>query len=86
MILKNIPEEDSVLIIIGLIILAWFIFSIGKMEENNPTLSRDEICQKHFGNDYVWQNGGRSADFCVGDSGMPKYPKTWSEKRYTNGK
>jgi hypothetical protein len=51
------------------------------MEENNPSLSRDEICQKHFGKDYVYQNGGRSADFCVGDSGIPKYPKTWSERR-----
>nr|DAV34979.1 MAG TPA: hypothetical protein [Caudoviricetes sp.] len=82
----NIHEEDYVLIIMGLIILAYFIFFIGKMEENNPTLSGDEICQKHFGKDYVWQNGGRSADFCVGDSGIPKYPKTWSERRYINGK
>lgn len=39
--------------------------------------SRDEICQKHFGKDYVWKNGYRSADFCVGDSGIPKYPKKW---------
>lgn len=39
--------------------------------------SRDEICQKHFGKDYVWKNGYRSADFCVGDSGIPKYPKSW---------
>ena len=41
--------------------------------------SRDEICQKHFGKDYVWKNGYRSADFCVGDSGIPKYPKSWSK-------
>lgn len=41
--------------------------------------SRDEICQKHFGKDYVWKNGYRSADFCVGDSGIPKYPKSWEE-------
>lgn len=41
--------------------------------------SRDEICQKHFGKDYVWKNGYRSADFCVGDSGIPKYPKSWRE-------
>lgn len=39
--------------------------------------SRDEVCQKHFGKDYVWKNGYRSADFCVGDSGIPKYPKSW---------
>ena len=31
------------------------------------------------GKDYVWQNGYRSADFCVGDSGIPKYPKSWKE-------
>ena len=82
MTLKCIYEEDSVLIIIGLIILVCFILFIGKMEENKPTLSRDEICQKHFGKDYVYQNGGRSADFCVGDSGIPKYPKSWSERRH----
>ena len=41
--------------------------------------SRDEVCQKHFGKDYVWKNGYRSADFCVGDSGIPKYPKSWRE-------
>ena len=29
------------------------------------------------GKDYVWENGYRSADFCVGDSGIPKYPKSW---------
>ncbi len=81
MISKNIYEEDSVLIIIGLIILAYFIFFIGKMGKNNPTLSRDEICQKHFGKDYVYKNGHRSADFCVGDSGIPKYPKTWNERK-----
>lgn len=81
MILKNIYEEDSVLIIIGLIILVCFIFFIGKMEENNPTLSRDEICQKHFGKDCVHEYGSHGIDFCVGDSGIPKYPKTWIEKR-----
>lgn len=41
--------------------------------------SNDEICQKYFGKDYVWKNGYRGADFCVGDSGIPKYPKTWKE-------
>lgn len=44
-------------------------------------LPRDEICQKHFGKDYVYRNGYRSPDFCVGDSGVPKYPKSWIEKR-----
>lgn len=86
MILKNIYEEDSVLIIIGIIILACFIFFINKMGENNPILSRDEICQKYFGKDYVWSSGYKSTDFCVDSSGIPKYPKTWRERRYTNGK
>lgn len=44
-------------------------------------LSRDEICQKNFGKDYVWQSGYRSADFCVDSSGVPKYPKTWNERK-----
>ena len=48
MISKNIYDEDSVLIIIGIIILACFIFFLGKMKENSLTLSRDEVCQKHF--------------------------------------
>lgn len=41
--------------------------------------SNDEICQKHFGKDYVWQSGYKSADFCVDNSGIPKYPKSWKE-------
>lgn len=43
--------------------------------EKSP--SNDEICQKHFGKDYVYQSGYKSPDFCVGDSGIPKYPKSW---------
>jgi len=86
MTLKCIYDEDSALMVIGIIILVCFILFIGKMEENNPTLSRDEICQKYFGKDYVWSSGHKSADFCVDSSGIPKYPKTWRERRYTNGK
>ena len=78
---KDVYEEDSVLLIVGLIILVCIIFIAVNAERNSPRLSRNEICQKHFGKDYVYQNGGRSADFCVGDSGIPKYPKTWIEKR-----
>lgn len=55
-------------------ILIFLIFSSIGAEKG---LSRDEICQKHFGKDYVWKNGYRSPDFCVGDSGIPKYPKSW---------
>ena len=54
-----------------------FLIFISYCTEKVP--SRDEICQKHFGKDYVWKNGYRSADFCVGDSGIPKYPKSWRE-------
>ena len=57
-------------------ILIFLIFSSIGAEKG---LSRDEICQKHFGKDYVWKNGYGSADFCVGDSGIPKYPKSWKE-------
>lgn len=78
---NDIYGEDSVLMIIGIIILVCFMFFIGRMGENNPNLSQDEICQKHFGKDYVRQYGAHNKDFCVGDSGIPKYPKTWIEKR-----
>ena len=72
---------DVVVMIIMLSVLIFTIFIAVNAEKNSPKLSRDEVCQKHFGKDYVYQNGGRSADFCVGDSGIPKYPKTWIEKR-----
>lgn len=55
-------------------ILIFLIFSAMGAEK---VPSRDEICQKHFGKDYVWKNGYRSADFCVDSSGIPKYPKSW---------
>ena len=55
-------------------ILIFLIFSSIGAEKG---LSRDEICQKHFGKDYVWYSGYKSPDFCVGDSGIPKYPKSW---------
>lgn len=51
MTLKNIYEEDYVLMTIGIIILACFIFFFGKMGENNPTLSRNEIVENNSGND-----------------------------------
>lgn len=57
-------------------ILIFLIFSAIRAEE---APSKDEICQKHFGKDYVWKNGYRSADFCVDNSGIPKYPKSWRE-------
>lgn len=68
-------------LIILLLIMIASVFLIGKTTENDPFLSPTEICQKHFGRDYVYQNGHRGANFCVGDSGIPKYPKTWEERK-----
>lgn len=62
----------TVIVFIGVIIL--FALNITEAEK---LPSKDEICQKHFGKDYVWHEGYRSVDFCVGDSGIPKYPKSW---------
>lgn len=57
-----------------------FLIIIGAMDASS-LLSRNEICQKHFGEEYVHVNNGRSADFCVDSSGVPKYPKTWNERK-----
>lgn len=72
--IKEVGIFSTIWMALAIGILIFLIFSaIGA--EKVP--SRDEICQKHFGKDYVWKNGYRSADFCVGDSGIPKYPKSW---------
>jgi hypothetical protein len=77
---NNIDEADvfsyfvTLLLIIVIILLILLVLNAINAEK---LPSRDEICQKHFGKDYVWQNGYRSADFCVGDLGIPKYPKSW---------
>ena len=73
----NDTEIDSfsvatVIVFIGVIIL--FALNI---TEAKKLPSKDEICQKHFDKDYVWHEGYRSVGFCVGDSGIPKYPKSW---------
>ena len=68
-------------LIILLLFLACLVALVVKVAESNPLLSRDEICQKHFGKDYVWQSGYKSADFCVDNSGIPKYPKTWNGRK-----
>lgn len=67
-------------------LIPFLLFMIGlvcliiiKATDPNPLSSRDEICQKHFGKDYVWRSGYKSADFCVDNSGIPKYPKSWSK-------
>lgn len=59
--LKEVGIFSSIWMALAIGILIFLIFSsIGA--EKLP--SKDEICQKHFGKDYVWKNGYRSADFC----------------------
>lgn len=78
----RIDDADSdegitlLLLVMGLISLI-VIIAI----DANSLLSRDEICQKNFGKEYVHVNNGCSADFCVDNSGIPKYPKTWNERK-----
>ena len=76
---NGIGEIDILLYFTRLLFVAVIILLILNAIEAKKLPSRDEICQKHFGKDYVWKNGYRSADFCVGDSGIPKYPKSWSK-------
>jgi len=64
-----------------LFVICGIVFLVVKAMEPSPLLSRDEICQKYFGKEYVHVNNGRSADFCVDSSGIPKYPKTWNERK-----
>ena len=68
-------------VIISLLVMMALIFVIGKTIKDDPFLSSTEICQKHFGKDYVYQSGYHSASFCVDSSGIPKYPKTWRERK-----
>jgi hypothetical protein len=73
--------DFDALIVFSLFMIGLAFFIIMKAMEPNSLLSRDEICQKYFGKEYVHVNNGRSADFCVDSSGVPKYPKTWSGRR-----
>ena len=76
----KMKDDDNIFSLIAMFVLiAFILFCIFKAAGTEKGLSNDEICQKHFGKDYVWHNGYRSPDFCVGDSGIPKYPKSWKE-------
>lgn len=75
-------KADFIISIMLLLFMAGFVFLVVRMTDTGRSLSRNEICQKYFGKDYVYVNNGRSADFCVDNSGIPKYPKSWSERRY----
>jgi hypothetical protein len=74
---SNVDFDALITILLFVIGLAFLI--VMKVMDSSNFSSRDEICQKHFGKDYVWKNGYRSADFCVDNSGIPKYPKSWSK-------
>lgn len=74
--IKEVGIFSTIWMALAIGILIFLIFSAMGAEK---APSRDEICQKHFGKDYVWENGYRSADFCVDSSGIPKYPKSWRE-------
>lgn len=75
-------KTDFIISIMLLLLMAGFVFLVIRVTDTRRSLSRNEICQKYFGKDYVYVNNGRSADFCVDNSGIPKYPKSWSERRY----
>ncbi|QHU90462.1 hypothetical protein GWK74_02945 [Candidatus Saccharibacteria bacterium oral taxon 488] len=79
---ESLDEDDfGGLIILLLFVICSIVFFIIKAMEPSSLLSRDEICQKYFGKEYVYVNNGRSADFCVDNSGVPKYPKSWNERK-----
>ncbi len=78
-----IDRVTPIQVIIPLLVMTALIFLIGKAIKDDPFLSPTEICQKHFGKDYVYQNGYKSASFCVDSSGIPKYPKSWREKKHS---
>lgn len=78
-----IDRVTPIQVIIPLLVMMALIFVIGKTIGDDPFLSSTEICQKHFGKDYVYQSGYHSASFCVDSSGIPKYPKSWREKKHS---
>lgn len=74
---NNIDEADVFSHFVTLLLIVVIILFVLNAINAEKLPSRDEICQKHFGKDYVWKNGYRNADFCVDNSGIPKYPKSW---------
>ena len=71
---------NGVIVFLLLVVIIGFLTAFCVMNASS-LLSRDEICQKNFGKDYVWQSGYKSADFCIDSSGIPRYPKTWNERK-----
>lgn len=77
--LNDVDEADVFSYFVTLLIIVVIILFIFNMINAKKLPSKDEICQKHFGKDYVWHSGYKSPDFCVDNSGIPKYPKSWKE-------
>lgn len=75
----NDTKIDSFSFVIMLLFISVIILFALSVTEAKKLPSKDEVCQKHFGKDYVWHEGYRGADFCVDNSGIPKYPKSWKE-------
>ena len=78
---ESLDEYDFGGLIVLFLFVICIVFLVIKAMEPSPLLPRDEICQKYFGKEYVYVNNGRSADFCVDNSGIPKYPKSWNERK-----
>ena len=75
----EINVKEAIVFLLPVVIIG-FLIAFCIMDASS-FLSRDEICQKNFGKDYIWQSGYKSADFCVDSSGISKYPKTWNERK-----
>lgn len=74
-------DDDNIFSLLAMfVVIVAIIFLAFKTIGAEKLPPKDEICQKYFGKDYVWKRGYRGADFCVGDSGIPKYPKSWTRK------
>lgn len=78
---EQISIADVVVMIITLSVLIFTIFIAVNAEKTVQNCLGMRFVKSILVRTMFTKNGGRSADFCVGDSGIPKYPKTWIEKR-----
>lgn len=72
---------ELVVIFVGALLAAICIMAIASHINSAKYLTPDEVCKKQFGEGYVKKDTGRYPSFCVDDSGIPKYPKSWDVKR-----
>lgn len=73
--------RELVVIFVGTLLAAICIIAIASHINSVKHLTPDEVCKKQFGEGHVKKAAGRYPSFCVDDSGIPKYPKTWDVKR-----